>query len=809
MNDADSTAELTADPTTTPAPPPEPAADAVPPRFAAEEQPKPVAEHPEPPADAGRPPEPAAEQGSHAPEPAAPAPARQGADAPRPPQPEPPRSPQAEAPRPPAPAADGPKADGESKFAGLGLDPKLVAVITGLGYEEPTPIQREAIPPLLAGKDLIGLAATGTGKTAAFALPLLQRLAQTGARGKPAALILVPTRELAMQVAEAVHKYGRAFNTRVIPVYGGAAFGQQARALERGVDVVVATPGRALDHLGRGTLKLSGVSIAVLDEADEMLDMGFAEDIDALLQETPKERQTMLFSATMPPRIEGIAKRHLSNPTTIRVAQNKVMPGTMPKVKQVAYVVPRPYKLAALARVLDVEAPPAALVFCRTRNEVDELTQTLAARGYRPESLHGGMSQEQRDRVMRLFRAGTADLLVATDVAARGLDVEHLTHVVNYHIPMETEQYVHRIGRVGRAGREGTAITLAEPREHRLLRNIERATGQKLEVGRVPTVADLKAKRMERVRASVREAITGGELDAYRAVVEALSDEHDVMDIALAAVKLVHQAETGDGEHEEQEIPVPPPPMERPRFQDRGPGRYDDRGPPRFRDDRRPYPPREDRGPYQPQGDRGGYQGQPDRGGYGGEERGGYGGPPDRGFQGQPDRGAYQGQGDRGGFQGQPDRGPTPFRPRPSTRPGSTRLFFSVGREDGVTPRDLVGAIANEAGLPGHDIGTIDMADRFALVEVPDDAADYVVDTMNGTRIRGTRVTVRRDRDEGQGGGGGFRGEGPGGGGFRGGEGGGFRPERPAFRPPNPGPPRGGRPSFRGPRPNRPNDYEE
>ena len=804
MSDTDTTTEMTtAEPTAAtpppepaaapPPPPPEPVADELPPRFATEqvpvtqtadaprsaEPPRPVEAAKEQPADAGRPPEPA---------PSAPSAA--------------------------APAA---KPESESKFAALGLDAKLVTVLTGLGYEEPTPIQREAIPPLLTGKDMVGLAATGTGKTAAFALPLLQRLAQTGAKGKPAALILVPTRELAMQVAEAVHKYGRAFNTRVIPVYGGAAFGQQARALERGVDVVVATPGRALDHLGRGTLKLNGVAIAVLDEADEMLDMGFAEDIDALLQATPKERQTMLFSATMPPRIEGIAKRHLTNPTTIRVAQNKVNPGSMPKVRQVAYVVPRPYKLAALARVLDVEAPPAALVFCRTRNEVDELTQTLSARGYRPESLHGGMSQEQRDRVMRLFRAGTADLLVATDVAARGLDVEHLTHVVNYHIPMETEQYVHRIGRVGRAGREGTAITLAEPKEHRLLRNVERATGQKLEVGRVPSVADLKAKRMERTRAAIREAITEGELEKFRVVVEALSDEFDVMDIAMAAAKLVHQAEAGDGADEEQEIPVPPPPFERDRFQGRPPGRFDDRGPPRY-GDRRPYPGREDRGPYQPQG---GYPppGQGDRGGYGNEERGGYGGPPDRGFQGQPERPAFPPQGDRGGFPGQPDRGPPPFRQRQAARPGSARLFFSVGREDGVSPRDLVGAIANEAGLPGHDIGTIDMADRFALVEVPDDAADYVVDTMNGTRIRGTRVTVRRDRDggggEGQGGfrgegppaGGGFRPEGPGGGGFRGNEGG-FRPERPAFRPPNPGPPRG-RPSFRGPRPNRNNDYEE
>ena len=446
-----------------------------------------------------------------------------------------------------------------SQFAALGLDPKLVDSLTALGYEEPTPIQREAIPPLLLGRDLVGLAATGTGKTAAFALPLLQRLAGLGdKKGKPAALILVPTRELAMQVAEAVHKYGRPFGTRVLPVYGGAAFGQQARALDRGVDVVVATPGRALDHVRRGTLKLGGVSIVTLDEADEMLDMGFAEDIESILAETPKERQTMLFSATMPPRIEGIAGRHLTNPFVVKLAKERVESGEMPRVRQTAYIVPRMHKLAALARVLDVEAPAAALVFCRTRTEVDELAETLSARGYRPEALHGGLSQEQRDRVMRLFRAGTADLLVATDVAARGLDVEHLTHVFNFHVPPEPEAYVHRIGRVGRAGREGVAITLAEPKEHRLLRNIERATRQKIEISRLPTVADLRARRLELTRAAVREAILEDDLDNYRVIVEALAGEFDVMDVALAAVKIAHRLESGEGE--EEEIPVSPPP---------------------------------------------------------------------------------------------------------------------------------------------------------------------------------------------------------------------------------------------------------
>ncbi len=636
--------------------------------------------------------------------------------------------------QPPAPAPEAPKAEptAESKFAGLGLDAKLLAALTALGYEEPTPIQKQAIPIVLQGTDLVGLAATGTGKTAAFALPLIQRLTAAATKGKPSALILVPTRELAMQVAEAVHKYGRPFTTRVLPVYGGAAFGQQARALERGVDVVVATPGRALDHLRRGTLSLAGVGVVVLDEADEMLDMGFAEDIEAILKDTPKERQTMLFSATMPPRIESIARQHLRAPATVRVAQEPVAPGQLPKVKQVAYIVPRQYKVATLVRVLDVEAPAAALVFCRTRTEVDELTETLAARGYRPEALHGGLSQEHRDRVMRMFRAGTVDLLVATDVAARGLDVEHLSHVVNFHIPAEVETYVHRIGRVGRAGREGTAITLAEPKEHRLLKNIERVTGRKIEMGRVPTVADLKARRMELTREAIREVIETGETDAFRVIVETLSAEFDVMDIALAAVKLAHDAETGDAKESEVEIPSPPPVRE--RFQQQRPNRFD--GP-------RPG------APFYPQG-----------------------APPARPEQGGPAR-PHPRRGDGG--------------------PPMARLFFSVGREAGVMPRDLVGAIANTAGVPGQDIGAIQVTDRFSLVEVPEEAAEYVIECMQGVRLRGRPVTCRRDqRDEGGPGGdrGGYR---PAPGGFR--PGGGYRPNGGGFG----GPPAGG--NFGGPRP--------
>ena len=443
-----------------------------------------------------------------------------------------------------------------ANFAALGLDARLVQALTTLGYEEPTPIQRQAIPPLLAGRDLIGQAAAGTGKTAAFALPLLQRLDALGRqRVRPSGLILVPTRELAMQVAEAVHRYGRPFGTSVLPIYGGQSFGQQLRVLERGVDVVVATPGRALDHIRRRTLRLDAVSILVLDEADEMLDMGFAEDIEAIVAATPAQRQTMLFSVTLSPRIMAIARHHLKDPVDIKVAREKVSASKGPRVRQTAYIVNRVHKLAALGLVLDVESPTSAFIFCRTRLEVDELTEKLAGRGYRVQALHGGMPQEERERVMKKIRGGAADLVVATDVAARGIDIEHLSHVFNYDVPSASESYVHRIGRVGRAGREGVAITLAEPREHRLLRNIEQLTRQKIEIAALPTMADLRAKRLELTRASLQAALSDGDLEQYRVVVESLAGEHDLMEIALAAVKLAHQAE-GTPLGEVEDIPV-------------------------------------------------------------------------------------------------------------------------------------------------------------------------------------------------------------------------------------------------------------
>ncbi len=584
----------------------------------------------------------------------------------------------------------------DNAFSSLGLTDSLVAVVAALGYEEATPVQRQTIPLMLEGKDLLAQAATGTGKTAAFALPMIQTLKGEGGRGKGEAagkataadeapgaprlvkksggrpktcgMVLVPTRELAMQVAEAIHKYARGSSLYVVPLYGGASMQQQIRALERGADIVVATPGRALDHIRRKTLVLDAMQVVVLDEADEMLDMGFAEDIDTILESTPKTRQTTLFSATMPARILAISKRHLNNPTRVTVAHEKTAAGKMPRVRQVAYVIRRDQKPAALDRILDMENPTSALVFCRTRIEVDTLVETLNAHGYRAEALHGGMMQRQRDAVMGRMRAQKTDLLIATDVAARGLDIEHLTHVVNYDLPPEPESYVHRIGRTGRAGREGTAISLVEPREHRLLKTIEQLTKQKIEVATLPTVADLRARRLEITKASIREHLVAGDFDDVKVVVQSLADEFDLIDVAAAAVKAAHLATIGDGE--EQEIPAPNPAPERGTF---------DRG----------------------------------------------------------SKGARGSDGPRGSGGARPRGGDI----------NVVRLFIGAGREAGIRPGDLVGAIAGEAGIPAKLLGAIEITERFSLVEVPADIADDIVAAMKKATLRGQKVTIRRERE--------------------------------------------------------------
>jgi len=457
-------------------------------------------------------------------------------------------------------------------FVALGLHPNLVATLSELGYEEPTPIQREAIPTLLAGRDVLGQAATGTGKTAAFALPILNSVAALSAteRKTPSALVLVPTRELAIQVAEAIHRYGKWLNVQVLPIYGGQAMQLQLRALRRGVDVVVATPGRVLDHVRRRSIDLTAVRMVVLDEADEMLDMGFAEDLEAILTALPSKRQTALFSATIAPRIATIAKAHLRDPVRVTIAREASATGKKPKVREVAYVVPRQHKIETLGRVLDMEGATAALIFCRTRTEVDELSEVLGARGYVAEPLHGGLSQEQRDRVMRRFRDGTTQLLIATDVAARGLDIGHLSHVVNFDIPSSPDAYIHRTGRTGRAGKEGVAITLLEPKEMRLLKSIEQVGKRKITIENVPTVVDIRARRMELTGSAIREVLEGGDYASYDVIVESLANDYDVLAIAAAAIKMVHEAKAPDVS--EVDIVVPAAPAEtRQKHADGGP----------------------------------------------------------------------------------------------------------------------------------------------------------------------------------------------------------------------------------------------
>jgi ATP-dependent RNA helicase DeaD len=410
-------------------------------------------------------------------------------------------------------------------------------------------------------------------------------------------------------------------------------------------------------------LKLDRIDVLILDEADEMLDMGFAEDLDAILDATPRERQTALFSATMPARILSIAERHLRNPTRLAIARDTPAAGKLPRVRQIAYVVARAHKPASLERVLETENPDSALVFCRTRLEVDTLVETLNAHGHRAEALHGGMEQRLRDRVMARFREGKAELLVATDVAARGLDIERLSHVINYDVPASPETYVHRIGRTGRAGRGGTAITLAEPREHRLLRTMEAATKQKIEVAPIPTVADLRARRLEITRASLRERLIAGNLDHTRVVVESLANEFDIVDIAAAAVHLAHSAAGGDGD--DREIPAPAPPSRAERTE-------------------RPL---------------------------------------------KPARGRL------------PRDGSSPAADR-----NLIRLFVGAGRRAGIRPGDLVGAITGEAGIQSRSIGAIEINDGFSLVDVPEALADEVIEALRATKLRGLKVTVRRER---------------------------------------------------------------
>ncbi|MCX7568605.1 DEAD/DEAH box helicase [Tumebacillus sp. DT12] len=417
-------------------------------------------------------------------------------------------------------------------FLDLNLNKKIQQAISEMGFEEPSPIQVQCIPKVLAGGDVIGQAQTGTGKTAAFGIPLIE-LAAVG-KGVQS-LILTPTRELAIQVAGELRKIAKYKKVRALPIYGGQPIQSQIRALQQGVQVVIGTPGRVLDHLRRGTLKLDKLRTIVLDEADEMLDMGFIEDIEAILKEAPDERQTLLFSATMPPEVKRLSVRYMKDPESVTIDRGEM---TVPLIEQVYYKVLERTKLESLCRVIDSEEVELGIIFCRTKRGVDELTDALISRGYLADGLHGDLSQAQRDRVMKKFRTSDIEILIATDVAARGIDVENVTHVINYDVPQDPESYVHRIGRTGRAGRAGLALTLVTPPDFKMLKLIERVTKAQIEAREVPTLADVAERQSEMWRERLVRTVQDGKLAMYRAILAGLVDEIDPLDLAAAALKL-------------------------------------------------------------------------------------------------------------------------------------------------------------------------------------------------------------------------------------------------------------------------------
>ena len=420
-----------------------------------------------------------------------------------------------------------------SYFGELELDKKIVAALTNMGFEEPSPIQVQTIPMVLSGVDVIGQAQTGTGKTAAFGIPIIQNLSDPR---KLQALIMTPTRELAIQVSEELGKIGRVRKTKVLPVYGGQPIERQIRALRMGVQIVIGTPGRLLDHIRRGTIKLDNIKYLVLDEADEMLDMGFIEDIETIMKNIPSEKQTLLFSATMPRPILRLAEKYMKKPQVVTVSKEDL---TVPLIDQ--YYFETNDKLEGLCRVLDVEETDKTIIFCRTKKGVDELVSALGNRGYLAEGLHGDLSQNQRDRVMKKFREGKVEILIATDVAARGLDIDNITHSINYDIPQDPESYVHRIGRTGRAGNKGTAMTFITPREFRQLKLIEKVAKTKIVRKTLPTAMSVLERQKEQIISRMFTVLENDRYNDYRPLLDELLAEYEPEDVAAAALKLMQE----------------------------------------------------------------------------------------------------------------------------------------------------------------------------------------------------------------------------------------------------------------------------
>ena len=581
-----------------------------------------------------------------------------------------------------------------SSFAELGLPPTLLQAISQVGYEAPSPIQAMAIPPLLQGKDLLGQAQTGTGKTAAFALPILARLEPSA--GAPQALVLTPTRELAIQVAEAFQRYAHAIpGFHVLPIYGGQGYGTQLSALRRGLHVIVGTPGRIIDHLDRGSLDLSALRTLVLDEADEMLRMGFVEEVERILSATPQGRQTALFSATLPAEIRRIARTHMREPAEITIAAKTA---TATNIRQRQWLVSGMHKLDALTRILEAETFEAMIVFTRTKLGTEELAEKLQARGFPAAAINGDMVQQQRERTIAQLREGEIDILVATDVAARGLDVERISHVINYDLPSDAETYTHRIGRTGRAGRSGEAILFVTPRERGLLKAIERSTRQPIEALELPTIRAVNAVRIARFKDRITETLDAGGLEAFASIVSEYEREHGVAAIDIAAA-LARMSRGGlplllvKGQDAAEGVTG---------ASDRPSNRLDDRS--------------SDQGL--------------DRHG----ER-----TNRRNLAAHDSSPSVRWGAEPGG-----DAREDSTRSARS-RPGSTgfqTFRVQVGEAHGAKPGNLMGAIANEAGLEARQIGRIRVFEQHSLVELPEGLPARLIKHLSTVRVAGQMLRI-------------------------------------------------------------------
>ena len=540
------------------------------------------------------------------------------------------------------------------RFEDLGVDERILRAVTEMGFEEATPIQAKAIPEVMTGQDIIGQAQTGTGKTASFGIPMLQKVDPKNKHVQ--AIVLCPTRELAIQSADEIRKLAKFMHgIKVLPIYGGQDIVKQIRSLKTGVQVLIGTPGRVMDHMRRHTIKLDDLKIVVLDEADEMLNMGFREDIETILSQTPEERQTLLFSATMPQPIMEIARTYQKNAKIVKVVKREL---TVANIEQYYYEVRPKNKEEVLSRLLDIYNPALSVVFCNTKRQVDELVEGLKGRGYFAEGLHGDLKQEQRDRVRRAFRTGRTDILVATDVAARGIDVDDVEAVFNYDVPQDDEYYVHRIGRTGRAGREGKAFNLVVGKEVYKLREIQRYCKTRIIPQAIPSLDDVTSIKADKILDQVGEVLQDSDLSKVIDIVEkrVLEEDYTTLDLAAALLKMMM------GEEGEELLEENRPLRELEDLEDES----------------------------------------------------------------RRSRGGRNGRGSRG------------------RNEDVARLFINIGKNQGIRPGDILGAIAGESGMPGRMVGSIDMFDNYTFVEVPREHADVVLQAMRGAKIKGKNVHMEK-----------------------------------------------------------------